>query len=77
MKLVYISMNFILDFPIVEDIPPFKTQFGPEAETKELCDFIIGNMVRFMTVITSPLLRDIQGFLNLAYPPLKWIALTC
>lgn len=30
MKLAYISMNFILDFPIVEDILPLKMQLGPE-----------------------------------------------
>lgn len=61
-------MNFILDFPMVEDISPFKMQFGPEAETKEFCDFIIGNMVYFMTLITSPLLRGSPRIFKLSLP---------
>lgn len=32
MKLAYIFMNFIIDFPIVEDIPPLKMQFGLEVK---------------------------------------------
>lgn len=58
-------MNFILDFPIVEDIPPLKMQFGPEAERKELCDFIIVNMLLYMAAITSPPLRDSSSIFKL------------
>lgn len=65
MKLAYIFMNFILDFLIVEDILPLKMQSGPEAETKEFCDFIIVNMVLFIAIITSPLLRDSSSIFSL------------
>lgn len=61
-------MNFVLDFPIVEDIPPLKMQFGPEAERKELCDFTIVNMVLYMAAITSPPLRDSSRIFKLSLP---------
>lgn len=65
MKLAYILVNFILDLLIVEDIPPLKMQSGPEAETKEFCDFIIVNMVLFMGIIASLLLRDSSSIFSL------------